>query len=173
MRTVTSPDGDWSLKVAFSPGLADCYALYSFYGVLSPEEAFPKAKGAAAKALEIDDTLAKAHASLVWIKTDYDWDRLGAEREFKRTIEVNPNYATAYLRYGQYLEAMGRVDEALAAHKRAEEMEPLSPVISTRLGTLAHLSIFHGEALKWKGRQLHACSSWYPYDDNSLRNARL
>ncbi len=116
-------------------GLADCYALYSFYGALSPEESFPKAKEAAAKALEIDDTLAQAHSSLVWVKSMYDWDWPGTEREFKRTIELNPNYATAYHWYAAGpLAAMGRLDEALAMLKRAEEIEPLSPVISTAVG---------------------------------------
>ncbi len=115
-------------------GLADCYATYSFYGVLSPEEAFPKAKEAVAKALEIDDTLAEAHTSLVWIKSQYDWDWPGAEREFKRTIELNPNYAIAFQRYAGHLEAMGRLDEALAMRKRGEEIDPLSPVINTTAG---------------------------------------
>ncbi len=127
-------DKDPSYALAWA-GLADCYALYSFYGARSPEEAFPKAKEAAAKALEIDDALAEAHASLAWIKTTYDWDWPGAEREFKRTIELNPNYATVHMWYaGGYLSAMGRLDEALAVIKRAEEMEPLSPIISSTVG---------------------------------------
>jgi tetratricopeptide (TPR) repeat protein len=115
-------------------GLADCYALYSFYGALSPEQAFPKAKGAAAKALEIDDTLAEAHASLVLVKIQYDWDWAGAEREFKRTIELSPNYATAYDYYANDLAAMGRMDEALVVRKRGEEMDPLSLIISSVVG---------------------------------------
>ena len=129
-------------------GLADCYGLYSFYGALSPAEAFPKAKEAAAKALEIDDTLAEAHASLVWIKGQYDWDWPGVEREFKRTIELNPNYATVYNWYARDLEAMGRLDEALAVGKRAEEMEPLSPVISTGVGRSLYVARQYDQAIE-------------------------
>ena len=115
-------------------GLADCYVLYSFYGVLPPAEAFPKAKEAAAKALEIDDTLAEAHASLVLAKIEYDWDWPGAEREYNRTTELDPNYATVYDYYGNDLAAMGRLDEALVARKRAEELDPLSLIDSSVVG---------------------------------------
>ncbi len=129
-------------------GLADCYALYSFYGVLSPEEAFPKAKEAAAKALEIDDTLAEAHASLVLVKRVYDWDWPGVEREFKRTIELNPNYGSAYRWYGEYLQAMGRLDESLPMMKRAEEIEPLSLVTSTSVGLQLYLARQYDQAIE-------------------------
>ncbi len=115
-------------------GLADCYALYSFYGVLSPKEAFPRAKEAAAKALEIDNTLAEAHASLIWPKISYDWDWPGAEREFKRANELNPNYAIAYNFYQGLLLAVGRPDEAVTVAKRAEELEPLSPIMGSVVG---------------------------------------
>ncbi len=135
-------------------GLADCYALYSFYGVLSPEEAFPKAKEAAAKALELDDTLAEAHASLVLIKFHYDWDWSGVEREFKRTIELNPNYATVYAFYSDHLAAMGRLDEALAVVKRAEEMEPLSPIISSVVGKDLYFARQYDQAVEQLRRVL-------------------
>jgi eukaryotic-like serine/threonine-protein kinase len=116
-------------------GLADCYALYAFYGVASPEEAIPKAKEAAAKALEIDDTIAEAHASLIWIKSSYDWDWQGAEREYKRTVELNPNYVENLTYYfSGPLTAMGRLDEALAMAKRREEIDPLSLINSTLVG---------------------------------------
>jgi tetratricopeptide (TPR) repeat protein len=120
-------------------GLADCYVLYSYYGAASPKEAFPRAKEAAAKALEIDDTLAEAHTSLMWVKISYDWDWLGAEKEFKRAIEGNPNSATAYNFYTGYLLALGRPDEAVTVAKRAEELDPLSPII----GSLAGRSLYH------------------------------
>ncbi len=135
-------------------GLADCYALYSFYGVLSPEESFPKAKEAAAKALEIDDTLAEAHATLVWVKSDYDWDWSGVEREFKRTIELNPNYGSAYRWYSEYLQAMGRLDEAVAVTKRAEEIEPLSPINSTMVGTHLYVARQYDQAIEQLRRTL-------------------
>ena len=77
-------------------GLADSYSALADYGFVPPKEAFPKAKEAALKALEIDDTLAEAHASLALIKTAYDWDWSGAEREYQRAIELNPSYADAH-----------------------------------------------------------------------------
>ncbi len=129
-------------------GLADCYALYSFYGALSPKEAFPKAKEAAAKALEIDDTLAEAHASLIWVRISYDWDWPGAEREFKRTIELNPNYATGYRWHLRYLLAAGRLEEALAESKRAEELEPLSLVTSSVVGLDFYLARQYDQAIE-------------------------
>ena len=82
------------------------------------------------KALEIDETLAEAHAALGWIKMTCDWDWPGSEREFKRALEINPNDGTARMWYGQYLEAMGRLDEAIAERRRALEAEPLSLIIS-------------------------------------------
>ena len=118
-------------------GLADCYALYGFYGVASPREAIPKAKEAAVKALEIDDTVAEAHASLVWIKSSYDWDWLGAEREYKRTVELNPNYVEVLTYYfSGPVTAMGRLDESLAMAKRREEVDPLSLINSTLVGRI-------------------------------------
>lgn len=111
-------------------GLADCYALLGFYGFLSPDQSYPKAKAAAMKALQIDDTVAEAHASLLSIKTDYDWDWLGAEREFRRAIELNPNYPPAYQWYGFDLLVMGRQGEAMAAMRRALDLDPVSPTVN-------------------------------------------
>jgi TolB-like protein len=135
-------------------GLADCYALYSIYSALSPDEAFPRAKEAAAKALEIDDTVAEAHASLVFVKTYYEWDWSGAEREFKRTIELNPHYATVYFWYSLHLAAMGRLDEALALVKRAEEMEPLSLIISSMVGRYLSYARQYDQAIEQLRRVL-------------------
>src|ERR1700686_4536874 len=84
-------------------GLADCYHLLTTLGVVSPRESMPKAKAAAMKALEIDATLAETHASLAHLKSSYEWDWVGAEREFKRAIELNPTYATAHHWYRPYL----------------------------------------------------------------------
>src|SRR5262249_27044693 len=74
-------------------GLADCYAVLGDYAYLPPKEAFPKASAAAKTALRLDDTLAEAHASLAFVKVQYDWDWLGAEKEYRRALELNPNYA--------------------------------------------------------------------------------
>src|SRR5947209_1863581 len=98
-------------------GLADCYSVLSQVGEFSPNEAMPKAKAATLNALRIDDELAEAHASLAMIDELYDWNWEGAENEFRRAIDLNPNYATAHHWYAMYLSALGRRDEALAEIK--------------------------------------------------------
>jgi len=123
-------------------GLADCYQLLAEYGAATPHEAFPKAKAASQKALEIDDQLAEAHTGLGYTQTFYDWDWAGAEQSFKRALELNPNYATAHQWYGEYLIVRGRFDEARAHFERALEIEPVSPIILT---DLAFLYDFQGD----------------------------
>jgi len=115
-------------------GMADCYALYSAYEVLSAKEAVPRAKEAALKALEIDDSLAEPHACLGLVKSYYDWDWAGVDREFQRAIELNPNSATGHYWFGVPLVAMKRADDAVAHVRRALEIEPLSPAIHANLG---------------------------------------
>ncbi len=116
-------------------GLADAYALLADYNVLAAKEVMPSAKTAAMKALEIDDTISEAHASLGWAKLTLDWDWTGAEKEFKRSIELNPNYATAHQWYADYLTVTGRPDEAQAGMKRAQQLEPASLPISVALAS--------------------------------------
>ncbi|MCA1850333.1 MAG: tetratricopeptide repeat protein, partial [Acidobacteria bacterium] len=111
-------------------GLADAYALLPLNVNVPAKEALPKAKAAAARALEIDETLAEAHASLGYVKYQLDWDWAGAEREFRRAIELNPNYVTAHHWYSNFLSGMGRHAEAMAEMKKAQELEPLSLVIN-------------------------------------------
>ncbi|HVQ56102.1 MAG TPA: tetratricopeptide repeat protein [Pyrinomonadaceae bacterium] len=125
---------DPSFALAYA-GLADCYVVFSSYGVESPADAFPKARMAAQKALEIDGTLGEAWATLAQVKWSYDWDFMGAERDFQRAIELDPNYPTAHQWYGEFLETMGRFDESLAEMRRAQELDPLSLIISKELGT--------------------------------------
>lgn len=119
-------------------GLADSYALLGSMGnaVLPRSEAMPRARVAAEKALLIDETLAEAHASLAFVRMHYEWDWPGAEREFKRAIELNPSYATAHHWYAYYLMARGRTDESLAEIKRAQEIDPLSLIINTDVGEM-------------------------------------
>ena len=112
------------------------------------KEAYPRAKGAATKALELDETLAEAHTSLAVIKGDYEWDWLGAEREFKRAIELNPNYATAHHWYSDYLGIMGRHEEAIAEIKRAQQLDPLSLIINTVAGVRFHWARRYDEAVE-------------------------
>jgi eukaryotic-like serine/threonine-protein kinase len=111
-------------------GLADSYLFLGSYFV----EALPEAKAAALKALELDRTLAEAHVSLGHIKLWLDWDWPAAEVEFKQGIALNPNSALAHNQYGMYLAAMGRLDDAIAEVKRAQELDALSPIVNTDLG---------------------------------------
>ena len=120
-------------------GLADAYAWsYRAPGpALQPPHAlFPKAKAAALKALELDDALAEAHASLGYILEAYDWDWAGAERSYRRAIELNPSYATAHHRYALYLTIPHRYEEAFAHIRRAEELDPLSRRVRNGKGWL-------------------------------------
>ena len=124
-------DKDPRFALAYA-GLADCYVVPA--NRLPPREAMPKAKEAAMRAVELDDTLAEAHASLARVFAAYDWDWTSAEKEYKRAIELNPRYAVAHQWYGGYLAVMGHSDEAIAERKRAVELEPLSPIINFELG---------------------------------------
>ncbi|MEO6052254.1 MAG: tetratricopeptide repeat protein [Pyrinomonadaceae bacterium] len=121
-------DPEYALAYA---ALADCYVVIP---ILPPREANPKAKAAALKALELDSSLGEAHAVLGNVSFYYEWDWATAEREYKRAIELNPNYPTAHHWYGESLAAMGRFDESFAAYNRALELDPLSFAISTDLG---------------------------------------
>jgi len=115
-------------------GLADSYSTLGVgWQYLPPSDTLPKAKAAAMKALQLDDTLAEAHAALAFAAF-FDWDWPSAEREFNRAIELNPNSALSHNRYAEYLETTGRFDESMAEAQRAQELDPLSPEIVSRLG---------------------------------------
>src|SRR5262249_3111076 len=101
---------------------------------MRPSESYPKAKAAAMKALEIDDQLAEAHATLALIATIAEWNWSEAGKRFQRTIELDPNYAMARKWYGQYLTALGQFDAAEAQYRRAQELEPLSLIINASAG---------------------------------------
>ena len=126
-------DPNYALAYA---GLADSYTLAGSYGysILPPKEAMPQAEAAAAKALAIDDSLAEVHASLGYIRFTYDWDWAGAEREFRRSIALNPLYDTAHHWYSHELIALGRSPEGLAEAKRALELSPSDTVMNEHLG---------------------------------------
>jgi len=118
-------DADPTFAPAYS-GLGDAYVQLGYGSLLRPDDAFPKARAAAQRALELDSTLAEPHATLGYVKLYYEWDWPGAEREFRRAIALEPGYATAHEWYGVYLAAMGRFDEAIAEERRAEALDPLS-----------------------------------------------
>lgn len=117
-------------------GLADTFALMSTWNEVPQNEFMPKARTAALKALEIDERSAEAHTSLGLIAEAYDYDWAGAEKEFRRAIELNPDYATAHQWYAEYLSWQGRVDEALAEAERARQLDPLSLIIAVDQGAI-------------------------------------
>ena len=122
---------DPNYALAFS-GLAETYVLFSFYGVAPAKESMPKAKAASDRALAIDDSLAEAHAARGKYLAFFEFDRSGSEREFRRAIELNPNYATAYQWLGlDFMVLTRRFDEGLRELRRAQEIDPLSPVIGS------------------------------------------
>jgi serine/threonine protein kinase/Tfp pilus assembly protein PilF len=128
-------------------GVADTYNITGMFGYLPPKEAFPKAKEAATKALEIDGTLGEAHASLGFARTFYDWDWSAAENEFMRAIELSPNYATAHEWYGIYLSAMGRSDEGIAEAEKARDLDPLSLIVNAVVGLLYYFAGRYEESI--------------------------
>ena len=131
-------------------GLADTYGVLGSWALdaLPPSEGASKQRATASKALEIDETLAEAHASLGGVMHLYDWNWQGAEAEYRRAIELNPGYATAHHWYSQLLQQMGRFDECLAEGNRAQQLDPLSPVISASFGWRFYLARRYDAAIE-------------------------
>jgi adenylate cyclase len=129
-------------------GLADCYTGLTFYNFAAPQEAMPKAKESAIKALALDNTLAEAHVSLAHILMNYDWNWSAAEKEFKRSIELKPDYATAHQWYAiHYLTATGQLEEAVQEMKKALELDPASLVMNTFMGATFYYAGRYDEAI--------------------------
>jgi TolB-like protein len=139
LRAATEKDPNFALAYA---GLADCYAVSYYYIGERPRELMPLAKTYAAKAIELDPTLAEPHTTLAFTAWLLDWDRVAAEKEFLRAIELNPKYPTAHQWYSRYLRGIGRMDEAFREIKRAEALDPLSLVI---INNVAENHITRGE----------------------------
>jgi TolB-like protein/DNA-binding winged helix-turn-helix (wHTH) protein len=129
-------------------GLADSYAMMSSYYLAPPSESMPKARTAALKALDLDEGLAEAHTSLALISENYDWDWRAAEREYRRAIQLDPNYATAHQWYAEYLAFEGRFDEALAESRRASQLDPLSLAIAADKGAILYFSRQYDRAIE-------------------------
>ncbi len=110
-------------------GLADCYNLLREFAAMPETEAYPRALAAARKAVELDPSSAEAHASLAFVTFYWNWDIAGADREFRRAIELNPNYATAHHWYANYLMQIGRWQDALREISRAQQFDPSSTAI--------------------------------------------
>jgi TolB-like protein/DNA-binding winged helix-turn-helix (wHTH) protein/predicted Zn-dependent protease len=131
-------------------GLADCYSIIgsAIVGNVPSMEVAPKAKAAALRALELDDSLAEAHTSLATVRFNYDWDWAGAASGFEKSIALNPSYATAYQRYSLYLAAMGRSKESLVQMNRARALEPLSISMNFSLGWRLYMARQYDQAIE-------------------------
>jgi TolB-like protein len=144
---------DPNYALAYS-GLAETYVLFSSYDVAPGADSMPQAKAAALRALAIDDSLAEAHTALGFYLSNYEWDRAGSEKEYRRAIELKPNYATAHHWLGSDLANVKRFDDSLVELRRAEELDPLSPIIGTNLGDTLVLARRFDEAIAQYKRTL-------------------
>jgi TolB-like protein/DNA-binding winged helix-turn-helix (wHTH) protein len=145
-ENATKQDPQYALAYA---GLSDCYAVIgaSIFGTMPADEAAPKARQAAQRALEIDPTLAEAETSFATVKFNYDWDWAGAEEGYQHAIQLNPSYATAYQRYSLLLTAMGRFQEGFSQINKARELDPLSFSINFSLGWRLYLARQYDRAI--------------------------
>ena len=135
-------------------GLAESYGTLCLWGMLPANEACPKSKAIVMKALELDDTLADAHRVLADVRLFYDWDWQGAERAYKRAIELNPSLAIAHNNYAFYFFALTRHDDALAEIERARELDPVSLMINSDLGWAYYFARQYDQAILQFGRAL-------------------
>lgn len=147
-------DLDPNYALAYA-GLAEAYGfLASSTGGQPPREAYPKAKAAAEKALELEEGLGEPHCSLGFYHLLYDWDFAAAERHFKRSIELSPKFGNAWDGYGFYLKATGQREEAIRACERAQELEPLSLFMTLSLGWAYYFARKYDRALEQGRRAL-------------------
>jgi tetratricopeptide (TPR) repeat protein len=155
-------------------GLADAYALLGDweYGVLAPREALPRAKAAAVKALQLDNTLGEAHTSLAFCLDVFDWDLKSAETEFRRGIELNPGYATAHHWYAWHLSLSGRNNDAIAEMKKAQNLDPVSLIINADLAELLLIAHFTDESIE-QSRKTIEMDVNFPLAHNQLAVAYL
>lgn len=137
---------DPNYALAYS-GLADSYALLCDIGVVAPVTEMPHAKAAAQKAVDIDPTLAEGYTSRGFIKLAYDWDWLGAEADLKRGLELNPKYPTAHQWYASYLVQMGKFEAAKQEIEQAQQLDPLSPIISSNAGLYSYFEHRYDDAI--------------------------
>jgi tetratricopeptide (TPR) repeat protein len=127
-------------------GLADCYVVLPEYGAAPSKQAMPKARAAALTALKLDDTLGEAHAALGMVR-EHEWDWQGAEAEFRKAIELSPNYATVHHWYSMLLRVFGRFDQARREIQRAQQLDPLSPIINVNVGLIEYSQGHYDQAI--------------------------
>jgi serine/threonine protein kinase/Flp pilus assembly protein TadD len=144
---------DSSYAPAYS-GLADCYALLNYYGIFSSQTTRPKATMAAAKALEGDEALSEAHASVALVAFWFDWEWVRAQVEFERALKLNPGYAAAHQWYCWYLTAMGKFEQAETEGRLALELDPMAPTINLALAKYYFFAHRYDETIKQCKRTL-------------------
>lgn len=140
-------DKDPNYALAYD-GLADSWVPLGWYGYLPPTETFPHAKAAVTRALSLDGSLAEAHTTLAFVNLYYDRDWGGAEREFRRGIELNPNYANGHHWYAEFLSLVGRHEEAIAESQRARELDPLSNIINAWVSSRYYFARQYDKAIE-------------------------
>lgn len=150
---------DPNYALAFA-GLADCYVALAVRTDMRPEDSFQRAKTAATRALQLDDSIGEAHASLANVRYWYDWDWGGVESEFKRAFELNPNYSLAHQYFASYLMAMGRHQEAISEIKRTQELEPLSAPVNVQIARILYFAREYDKAIE-------QCENTLEMDPNS------
>lgn len=143
-------------------GLADCYVLGGHGTGMPVSELMAKAKAAATRALEIDNSLAEAHTSLALVNLTYDWDFEGAASRFRRALELNPNYAVAHHWYSEYLIVMQRHEKAMEELKRAQELDPTSLIISRDIGRAFYYSKSNDQAIAEYEQTLEMDADFFP-----------
>jgi TolB-like protein/DNA-binding winged helix-turn-helix (wHTH) protein/Tfp pilus assembly protein PilF len=154
-------DQDPNYAAAYA-GLADSYIILANWGIAPPGDEYKKARAAALKALELDDELAEAHTALAYTTLLYDWDWDRAEKEFRRAIALNPNYASAHQFYSILLMTSGRQGEALAEIQRAQELDPLSLIINDVAGWIYYEGRHYDEAIKQYSKTLDMEPNYVP-----------
>jgi len=155
-------------------GLADTYVLDALFAAnLPPDEAAQKAREAALHAIALDDSLAEAHCSAAYIRFFKDWDFAGAEAEFRRALQLNPNFATAHQWYAEMLTALGRHDDAIAQIRQAEALDPFAPVLHHVAGQILQDARQYPQALE-EYRKAETESDWsWTYVAAALAHRRL
>jgi TolB-like protein/Tfp pilus assembly protein PilF len=147
-------------------GLAECYSQLAEEGILPSAKGFPKAKAYALKALELDDSIAEAHAIVASVLEEYYLDLRGAEREFKQALELNPNYGKVCRSYGAHLACMGRLDEAILEIKRAQELNPLALDVNDCAAVIFNCANQYDKALETCQLMLKVDENYFPaYQD--------
>ncbi len=144
-------------------GLSLCYNGLGLFGILTPREAFPKAKAAAEKALELDDSQGRAHAALAFVKLVYDWDWYGPDVDYRKAVELSPNNAEVLIAYDMYLTLLGRYKEAVEYCKSAIELDPLTLEHTLNLAWIYNYAGMYDEAIETTNEVLKIASSEYAY----------